>query len=212
MQIQVFLWHVFLSRYIHEVFYSFYWAKPPFQTGLFCTFSTHCWQVTGGVTSWLPFSPAESVFDNVIILTTRALYLCQEQAVLEKTPGFRRETHWQWYHDTAQGSVLFEPLCLCMKSYELCSKVTCLLYHNWKCRCPYTQSVSKVSLGRSLESHGNAVPDPLLISGLKCNLPLFVTALFPQGGEPNCITKRVKSCSAFGSCRLDWLNYSEQTA
>lgn len=132
------------------VLFHFYWAKPPFQTGLFCTFSTYCWQVTGGVTSWLPFSPAESVFDNVIILTTHALYLCQEQAVLEKTPCFRKETDWQWYHDTAQGRVLFEPLCLCIKSYELCGKVTCLLYHNWKCRCPYTQSVSKVC--RSLET------------------------------------------------------------
>lgn len=197
----------FLSHYIYEVFYSFYWAKPPFEAGLFCAFSTYCWQVT----SWLPFSPAESVFDNVIILTTCTLYLSQEQDVLQKTPRFRKETYWQWYHDTAQGRVLFEPLCLCMKSYELCSEVTCLLYHN-KCRCPDTQSVSKVGLGRSLEGNGNAVPDLLLIYGLKCNLLLFVTALFPQGGEPNCITKRVKSCSAFGSCRLDWLNYSEQTA
>lgn len=49
----------------------------------------------GGLASWIPFSPAESVFDNVIILTTRALHLCQEQAVLEKTLRFRKETHRQ---------------------------------------------------------------------------------------------------------------------
>lgn len=46
-----------------------------------------------GGTSWLPFGPAESVFDNVIILTMHALYLCQEQAVVEKTPRFSKETH-----------------------------------------------------------------------------------------------------------------------
>lgn len=48
----------------------------------------------GGVMSWLPFSSAESVFDNVIISTMHALYLCQEQAVLgKKNTRFSEKTH-----------------------------------------------------------------------------------------------------------------------
>lgn len=98
----------------------------------------------------------------------------------------------------------FDSLFIYIKSRELCAKVTCLLYQNWKCRRPYTHTVGKADLSRSSESGGNAEPDLLLISGLKCNLPLFLKALptLPHGGEPSCITKRVKSCSAFGSCRL----------
>lgn len=70
----------------------------------------------------------------------------------------------------------FDSLFIYIKSRKLRAKVTCLLYHNWKCRRPYTHTVRKVDLSRSPESRGNAEPDLLLISGLKCNLPLFLKA------------------------------------
>lgn len=163
--------------------------------------------------SWLPFSSAESVFDNVIISTMRALYLCQEQAVLEKKYRVSEKTH-------ADNDIMTQHkagFCL-SRSVYVWNHMSCALKSHvcdiiiGNADVPIPSRLAKWASGRSLESHGNAAPDLLLSSGLKCNLPLFVPALFPQGGEPNCITKRVKSCSAFGSCRLDWLNYSEQAA
>ncbi len=44
--------------------------------------------------AWLLLSPTESAFDNIIIYTVRALYLCQEQIMQEKSPFFlRTETY-----------------------------------------------------------------------------------------------------------------------
>lgn len=154
MQIQLFLWFIFFVT-LHSWGILFLLLSKASVSNRFILYVQHillagCWGV--GVTTWLPFSPAESVFDNAIILTTFALYLCQEQAVLEKTPRFRKETHWQWYYDTAQGRVLFELLCLCMKSYAVKSHVYYIIIGNVVVLIP-SQLAKSASAVLYMETH-----------------------------------------------------------